>query len=129
MQLCHTKNKFFWTSCFKLEYQYWLIKSWNSEKLEKNNVTERSLLESHVVVYYLSFIKEIAWKAKCLFNPTGKNLKLNWVTKCNAAFEKLKKKLISAPILWYPDVNASDYVLNINAINNAAGAVLSRIQN
>lgn len=42
---------------------------------------------------------------------------------------KNKKTLTSAPILWYPDVNASDYVLNINAINNAAGTMLSRIQN
>lgn len=92
MQLFHTKSKLFWTSYFKLEYQYWLIKNWNSEKLEKKtNVTElRSLLELHVVVYYLSFIKEIAWKAKCLSNSTRKNQKLNWATKCNAAFEKKK---------------------------------------
>lgn len=43
--------------------------------------------------------------------------------------KKKTQKLISAPIFRYPDVNASDYVLNINVINNATGAVLLQIQN
>lgn len=41
----------------------------------------------------------------------------------------MKEKVICAPILWYPNVNADDFILDTDASNNVIGAVLLQIQN
>ncbi|CAG2247528.1 unnamed protein product [Mytilus edulis] len=48
--------------------------------------------------------------------------------KCSHAFEKLKQKLISSPILAYPNMEGK-FVLDTDACDNGIGAVLSQIQN
>lgn len=41
----------------------------------------------------------------------------------------LKSKLVSAPILGYPDVNGGTFILDTDASSDTIGAVLSQIQN
>ena len=40
----------------------------------------------------------------------------------------LKSKLVTAPILGYPDVEGGTFILDTDASNEAIGAVLSQIQ-
>ena len=91
------------------------------------NVSElRSFLG--LVSYYRRFIKNFAHVAKCLHELTSKNVKWEWTTKCDEAFQSLKSELVNAPILGYPDVNGGNFILDTDASNDAIGAVLSQLQ-
>ena len=91
------------------------------------NVSElRSFLG--LVSYYRRFIKNFAHVAKCLHELTSKNVKWEWTTKCDEAFQSLKSELVNAPILGYPDVNGGSFILDTDASNDAIGAVLSQLQ-
>lgn len=59
---------------------------------------------------------------------TSKNAKWKWTNECENAFQTLKSKQVTAPILGYSDTDGGVYVLNTNANNGAIGAVLSQIQ-
>ena len=75
------------------------VKNWKRSE----NVSElRSFLG--LVSYYRRFIKDFANIAKCLHALTSKNSKWQWTRECEDAFELLKGKLTTAPILGYPDV-------------------------
>ena len=67
--------------------------------------------------------------AKCLlvFELTRPNSKWKWTDDCNQVFQTLKEKLISVPILSYPDVNGGDFILDTDASLIAIGAVLSQV--
>ena len=80
------------------------------------------------VSYYRRFIKDFAQIAKCLHELTKKNVQWNWTAECDKAFQFLKFKLLSAPILGYPEVNGGLFILDTDASNEAIGAVLSQIQ-
>ena len=100
-----------------------VVKNWKRPE----NVSElRSFLG--LVSYYRRFIKDFANIAKCLHALTSKNSKWQWTQECEDAFELLKGKLTTAPILGYPDVNGGEFVLDTDASNYAIGAVLSQIQ-
>lgn len=51
----------------------------------------------------------------------------NWTEECQAAFEHLKSKLGSAPVLAYPSVNFP-YILETDGSGRGVGAVLSQQQ-
>ena len=48
---------------------------------------------------------------------------------CEEAFNLLKSKLSSPPILAYPDPCGSEFILDTDCSNKALGTVLSQIQN
>nr|GEW59532.1 reverse transcriptase domain-containing protein [Tanacetum cinerariifolium] len=54
--------------------------------------------------YYRRFIKGFSKIAKPMMKLTPKNMKFNWSEKAEAAFQLLKQKFCSAPILVYPKV-------------------------
>ena len=81
-----------------------------------------------LVSYYRRFIKNFAHVAKCLHELTSKNVKWEWTTKCEEAFQSLKSELANAPILGYPDVNGGNFILDTDASNDAIGVVLSQLQ-
>ena len=81
-----------------------------------------------LVSYYRKYIRNFSLIAKCLFELTRPNSKWKWTDDCNQAFRTLKEKLISAPILSYPDVNGGDFILDTDASHLAIGAVLSQVQ-
>lgn len=54
-------------------------------------------------------------KAKCLHALTSKNAKWEWTNECENAFQTLKSKLVTAPILGYPDTDGGVFILLILA--------------
>jgi transposase InsO family protein len=77
--------------------------------------------------YYRRFIIGYAKKAKVLEGMCGSNKeKLVWTDACEIAFQDMKKALISAPILSFPDFN-KQFILDTDASFDNIGAVLSQI--
>jgi hypothetical protein len=75
--------------------------------------------------YYRKFIKNYSNIASPLSELTKKDIKFNWTDSCQDAFEDLKNKLTSAPVLAYPDYN-KEFMLHCDASNHAVGAVLNQ---
>ena len=77
--------------------------------------------------YYRRFIPSFAKIAHPLHALTRKDMQFEWTQECQEAFETLKKKLTSAPVLGYPRFDAS-FVLETDASIDGLGAVLSQTQ-
>jgi hypothetical protein len=77
--------------------------------------------------YYRRFIPHYATIAQPLTKLTSKEYcnRFEWSKECQAAFEKLKHLLCSAPILRYPDFNC-EFVLHTDASDVGLGVVLSQ---
>lgn len=56
---------------------------------------------------------------------SGQALTAAWTPECEASFETLKSKLVSAPVLTYADFS-HPFILEINASHSGLGAVLSQ---
>ena len=54
-----------------------------------------------------------------------KGRKFEWTNECQSAFEELRNRLVSSPILAHPDFSKK-FVLDTDASNEAIGAVLSQ---
>jgi len=77
--------------------------------------------------YYRTFVKDFAKLAKPLHNLTQKNATFVWNSECETAFQALKERLMSAPIL-VPPRDEGQYVLDTDASDTALGAVLQQEQ-
>ena len=75
--------------------------------------------------YYRRFIKNFSNVAKPLTKLTEKEQEFIWTTECEEAFQALKHKLITAPILAYPKLGV-EFILDTDASNFGVGAVLSQ---
>lgn len=75
--------------------------------------------------YYRKFIENFSKIAKPLTKLTKKTEKFEWTTEQQNAFDTLKNKLITAPVLKYPDFNA-EFIVTTDASDFAIGAVLSQ---
>nr|GFD01358.1 putative reverse transcriptase domain-containing protein [Tanacetum cinerariifolium] len=74
--------------------------------------------------YYQRFIEGFSKKiAKPMTKLTQKKVKFEWGDKQEAAFQLLKQKLCSAPILALPE-GSEDFIVYCNASNKGLGAVL-----
>ena len=62
-----------------------------------------------------------------LYDLLSKKKKWEWKDRQQQAFEKLRKALVTAPILSYPTPDGR-YILDTDASNFACGAVLSQLQ-
>jgi hypothetical protein len=94
---------------------------------EPCNISEfRSFLG--ICGYYRRFIEKFAEKAKPLTRLTEKGNALVWTQECQDAFNGLKAKLCSAPILAMPDFK-QPFILDTDASNFAIGAVPSQCIN
>lgn len=78
--------------------------------------------------YYRKYVKGFSQIAKPLFDLTKKNNKFVWNDQTETAFQELKNRLISAPILAFPQAEGSEFILDTDASNYAIGAVLSQVQ-
>ena len=78
--------------------------------------------------YYRRYIQHFADISKPLNSLTWKDVSFEWSDQCAAAFHELKSKLITAPILTYPQFyhNASQFVLQTDASAIGLGAVLEQ---
>ena len=77
--------------------------------------------------YYRNFIKDLSIIAAPLFDLVKKGAVFMWTEQCQAAFETLKGRLTSAPVLA-PPVDGGGYVLDVDACDVGIGAVLQQWQ-
>ena len=77
--------------------------------------------------YYSKFIENFQEISAPIQKLMKKNVKFEWGPEQQTAFETLKQKLLSAPILAYP-MDDCKYILDTDASNYALGAVLSQLQ-
>ncbi|GJR00355.1 putative reverse transcriptase domain-containing protein [Tanacetum coccineum] len=73
--------------------------------------------------YYRRFIKGFSKIAKPMTKLTQKNVKFDWSEKEKAAFQLLKQKLCSAPILALPE-GSENFMVYCDASRKGLGAVL-----
>ena len=76
--------------------------------------------------YYRRFVQDFAKIAKPLHRLTEKTSKFEWTSDCQASFNSLRQKLISAPILAFPDYT-KPFILDTDASDMGMGAVLSHV--
>jgi hypothetical protein len=98
------------------------VRSWPTPK----NLTE-SRSFTGLCSYYRRFIKDFSKIASPLYALTKKNAVFHWGDEQQQAFEELKSKLISAPILGIPRDDGM-YILDTDASDKGLGVVLSQIQ-
>ncbi|GJX72071.1 putative reverse transcriptase domain-containing protein [Tanacetum coccineum] len=73
--------------------------------------------------YYRRFIEGFSKIARPMTKLTQKSVKFDWGEKAEAAFQPLKQKLCSAPILALPEVS-KNFVVYCDALHKGLGAVL-----
>ncbi len=76
--------------------------------------------------YYRRFIQNFADIARPLHRLTERNATFKWSKESQLAFEELKSRLISAPVLAYPDFS-KNFLLDTDASDTGIGAVLSQV--
>ena len=72
-------------------------------------------------------IKDFATIAEPLHKLLKKGVAFIWSLECQQAFDVLKSKLVGDPIMAFPKPEGK-YILDTDASNVAAGAVLSQVQ-
>lgn len=77
--------------------------------------------------YYRRFVRDFAKIASPLNALTRKSVRFQWTQECQQAFDTLKKALISAPILAYPNFTLP-FQLHVDASDTAIGYVLAQVQ-
>ncbi|XP_038207042.1 uncharacterized protein LOC119828829 [Zerene cesonia] len=78
-----------------------------------------------LVSYYRRFIPQFSKIAKPLTSLLKKDVPFKWIDEHELAFETLKNKLVSAPILTYPDFT-QPFILTCDASSFAISAILSQ---
>lgn len=76
--------------------------------------------------YYRRFIRDFARVAKPLHRLTERTKSFLWTADCQSAFEELRHRLSTAPVLAHPDFSRA-FILDTDASNTGIGAVLSQI--
>jgi len=77
--------------------------------------------------YYRRFIKGFSVIAGPLYNLMGKDAIFQWTPECQNAFDKLKERLTSEPVLALPE-DGGTCILDTEASNFGLGSVLSQQQ-
>ena len=77
--------------------------------------------------YYRRFVPKFATIAAPLHQLTKKGARFLWDETCQRAFDELKRVMVSAPVLPYPDPSLP-YLLDTDASAEGVGAVLSQVK-
>jgi len=78
--------------------------------------------------YYRRFVKGFSDLASPLHALTRKQAVFRWTAECQEAFETLKSRLVSSPVLALP-CDEGQFILDTDASDHGIGAVLSQKQN
>ncbi|CAF0957237.1 unnamed protein product [Didymodactylos carnosus] len=80
-----------------------------------------------LTVYYRRFIQDYATIAEPLLQLIGvkRSPVFVWIPECQDSFDELKQKLITSPIISYPDFN-HPFILQLDAFDYGLGAVLAQ---
>ena len=84
-----------------------------------------------LATYYKRFIANFSIIAEPLYRLSKKGIRFLWGPEQRRAFEELKPRLTSAPVLAYPDFSpgAGTFILDTDASQRLGiGAVLSQVQ-
>lgn len=76
--------------------------------------------------YYRKFVLNYARIAEPLTKLLRKETEFKWTNECETAFNTLKEKLVTAPILKYPDFT-KEFILAVDASDYSIGYVLSQM--
>ena len=76
--------------------------------------------------FYRKFIRNYSTVASPLHDLTSPHRTFAWSPKCEASFQGLKERFISAPVLILPDPSRQ-FVVEVDASNIGVGAILSQI--
>ena len=76
--------------------------------------------------YYRRFVRNFATIAKPLHRLTEKTARFEWTPECHEAFQILRQRLCSAPILVFQYFN-KPFILDTDASNTGIGGVLSQL--
>nr|GFB06561.1 putative reverse transcriptase domain-containing protein [Tanacetum cinerariifolium] len=82
-----------------------------SEQLKE--LSDKGFIRPSLARYYQRFIKGFSKIAKTMTKLTQKKVKFEWGDKQEAAFQPLKQKLCSAPILALPE-GSEDFIKELN---------------
>lgn len=77
--------------------------------------------------YYRRFIPNFASIAAPLHKLSEKDSRFKWTSDCAKAFNTLKTKLMSPPVLTFPDFKCT-FILDTDASDTGIGGVLSQVQ-
>ena len=77
--------------------------------------------------YYRRFVEDFATIARPLHELTKKYARFSWTPECQEAFEELKARLTSAPVLAYP-LDSGELFLDTDASDWGIGGILSQVQ-
>ena len=86
---------------------------------EPTNVQETRRLLG-LCSYYHTFVPQFAKIANPLHHLTRQDVVFQWIPECHRAYEELKGRLVSAPILAYPNFEM-DFILEIDASVHGLG--------
>ena len=75
--------------------------------------------------YYRRFIKNFATIAKPLHKLSEKEWQFSWSIECANAFAELKNRLLTPPVLAFPDYH-KQFILDTDASQDGIGAILSQ---
>jgi hypothetical protein len=105
----------------------------NPKKIDaiKNIGTPISKAEVHTFLgianYYRKFIMNFAIIATPLYNLIKHNTVFSWDDRCEKAFQEIKNRLMTAPILAHPDFNLP-FEIHTDASMKGIGAILTQTQ-
>ena len=78
--------------------------------------------------YYRRFIKDFAKVARPLFDLTKKDAVFLWDSRCEDAFQHIKRALMGPEVMGYPLNDGGEFVLDTDASGVGIGAVLAQVQ-
>ncbi len=76
--------------------------------------------------FYRRFIEGFSQVARPLFDLTKKDVPFRWSPECDVAFEELKKRIVSAPVLVLPN-DRQPFRIKSDSSNFASGGVLQQL--
>lgn len=77
--------------------------------------------------YYRRFVPGFAALADALHHLLNKGERYNWTDEWEDAFRKLQKRLLSIPILAYPN-SKKPFIIHVDASGTEIGGVVNQIQ-
>ena len=75
--------------------------------------------------YYRRFIRDYSKLAAPMYGLLRQDVTFDWTSKCQTAFEDLKSKLVSPPIIGYPNMKRH-FNLTTDACGTGIGYVLTQ---
>ena len=81
-----------------------------------------------LISHYRRFILNYAKIAEPLYFLTRKNAPFYWTVDCQQAYDLLKSRLLTAPVLSFPDFT-QPFTLETDASIQGLGAILPQVQN